>query len=476
RGAHSRARVEGASPRRDPGIPCRLPGIPAVSAKRDETYHITEQPGVRGATCRSALGAAPMELSAPPSSTPILLSSSPTFHCPKLLRCSLLRVINAGRAATGTSARPWGRARPPSRGRVCTSAVPGGETARFGIWACSQAGTAGSDPLKGNVSKFTDSVWRFLRPHTIRGTALGSVALVTRALIENSDLINWWLVFKAFYGLVALICGNGYIVGINQIYDIGIDKVNKPYLPIAAGDLSVDSAWLLVSLFAASGLLIVFLNFGPFISSLYCLGLFLGTIYSVPPFRLKRYPVAAFLIIATVRGFLLNFGVYYATRAALGLTFEWSLPVAFITVFVTLFALVIAITKDLPDVEGDRKFQISTLATKLGVRNIGLLGSGLLLANYLGAILAAIYMPQAFRRSLMIPIHAILALALIFQAWLLEKANYTKVSEEELPLAIEMSTGAASWLATATGTITGISEDSPLHHAWRSPVTTNLPG
>lgn len=32
-----------------------------------------------------------------------------------------------------------------------------------------------------------------------------------------------------------------------------------------------------------------------------------------------------------------------------------SAPVAFITSFVTLFALVIAITKDLPDVEGDRK-------------------------------------------------------------------------------------------------------------------------
>jgi homogentisate solanesyltransferase len=184
---------------------------------------------------------------------------------------------------------------------------------------------------------------------------LGSIALVARALIENPQLINWWLVFKAFYGLVALICGNGYIVGINQIYDIRIDKVNKPYLPIAAGDLSVQTAWLLVVLFAAAGFSIVVTNFGPFITSLYCLGLFLGTIYSVPPFRLKRYPVAAFLIIATVRGFLLNFGVYYATRAALGLTFQWSSPVAFITCFVTLFALVIAITKDLPDVEGDRK-------------------------------------------------------------------------------------------------------------------------
>ncbi|CAA7054407.1 unnamed protein product [Microthlaspi erraticum] len=85
------------------------------------------------------------------------------------------------------------------------------------------------------------------------------------------------------------------------------------------------------------------------------LGLFLGTIYSVPPFRMKRFPVATFLIIATVRGFLLNFGVYHATRAALGLPFQWSAHVAFITYFVTLFALVIAITKDLPDVEGDRK-------------------------------------------------------------------------------------------------------------------------
>ncbi|KAL6555485.1 putative homogentisate phytyltransferase 2, chloroplastic [Orobanche gracilis] len=51
---------------------------------------------------------------------------------------------------------------------------------------------------------------------------------------------------------------------------------------------------------AASALLIVGLNFGPFITSLYCLGLFLGTIYSVPPFWMKRYPVITFLIIAMV--------------------------------------------------------------------------------------------------------------------------------------------------------------------------------
>ncbi|RVX09537.1 Homogentisate solanesyltransferase, chloroplastic [Vitis vinifera] len=374
------------------------------------------------------------------------------------------------------------------------------------VQASTQVGAAGSDPPLNKFSVFKDACWRFLRPHTIRGTALGSTALVARALIENPNLIKWSLLFKAFSGLLALICGNGYIVGINQIYDISIDKyatlmVNKPYLPIAAGDLSVQSAWFLVLFFAVAGVLIVGSNFGSFITSLYCLGLVLGTIYSVPPFRMKRFPVAAFLIIATVRGFLLNFGVYYATRAALGLPFMWrcvnpllaepvlkpegsipvwicqwwnltqnfhmdtkisylnlfviiipifptvkklpnfnnlictcSAPVVFITTFVTLFALVIAITKDLPDVEGDRKYQISTLATKLGVRNIAFLGSGLLLVNYIGSILAAIYMPQsfslhalqAFRLSLMIPAHAILAAGLIFQARVLEQANYTK--------------------------------------------------
>ncbi|XP_057546138.1 homogentisate solanesyltransferase, chloroplastic [Amaranthus tricolor] len=297
---------------------------------------------------------------------------------------------------------------------------------RFFIRACAQAGSAGSDSAVDKVSEFRDAIWRFLRPHTIRGTALGSFALVARALIENPNLIRWSLTLKAFSGLVALICGNGYIVGINQIYDIGIDKVNKPYLPIAAGDLSVGSAWMLVLIFAITGLSIVATNFGPFITSLYCLGLFLGTIYSVPPFRMKRFPVLAFLTIATVRGFLLNFGVYYATRAALGLPFEWSYPVVFITTFVTLFALVIAITKDLPDVEGDRKFQISTLATKLGVKNISLLGSGLLLLNYIGSVAAAVYFPEAFRRSLMIPIHTILAICLVFQTQLLDQANYSK--------------------------------------------------
>ncbi len=87
----------------------------------------------------------------------------------------------------------------------------------------------------GTVSSFIQAFWKFLRPHTIRGTILGSSAVTARALLESPGLIDWGLLPKAIMGVVALLCGNGYIVGINQIYDVDIDRVNKPFLPIASG-------------------------------------------------------------------------------------------------------------------------------------------------------------------------------------------------------------------------------------------------
>ena len=58
---------------------------------------------------------------------------------------------------------------------------------------------------------------------------------MTRALLETPQAIDWALLPRALLGLVALLCGNGYIVGINQIYDVDIDRTNKPFLPVAAG-------------------------------------------------------------------------------------------------------------------------------------------------------------------------------------------------------------------------------------------------
>jgi homogentisate solanesyltransferase len=86
-------------------------------------------------------------------------------------------------------------------------------------------------------------------------------------------------------------------------------------------------------------------QFSPLIFKLYMTGMVLGTLYSVPPIQLKRIPICAGTTIAFVRGFLLNFGVYYAVREALGVSFQWNPVVVFISSFMTIFASVIAITK-----------------------------------------------------------------------------------------------------------------------------------
>jgi|Transcript_6382 homogentisate solanesyltransferase len=283
----------------------------------------------------------------------------------------------------------------------------------------------GSSDTRAKTS-FLAAFWKFLRPHTIRGTILGSLAVTSKAIMENPAAIDWGLLPRAMLGVLALLCGNGYIVGINQIYDVEIDAVNKPFLPMAAGELGFTQAWAICVVLAAAGLGITTFNFGSLIAKLYAFGLFLGTIYSVPPLRLKKNAVAAFAIIATVRGFLLNFGVYHATRAALGLPFVWSPPIAFITTFVTVFATVIAITKDLPDVDGDKKFGIETFATRMGVRNIAYLGSGLLVANYAGAVALAVRMPHAFNAAVMVPFHALFAALVVAATVRLDKSRYSR--------------------------------------------------
>ncbi|CAM9748531.1 unnamed protein product [Chrysoparadoxa australica] len=294
-----------------------------------------------------------------------------------------------------------------------------------------------------DLSQRAKAVYDFSRPHTIRGTILASFTGVARALIEQPAAISLDLVPRAVLGLVALLLGNAFIVGINQIYDVDIDKVNKPFLPMAAGKMSQRFAWGVVVFSATMGpaiglspsrhlvmmstkpnascaalsLLSVFKNFSPLIIKLYMFGLTIGALYSVPPFQFKRIPILAGLTIACVRGFLLNFGVYYAVKEALGQSFSWNPAVIFLARFMTVFAGVIAVTKDLPDTEGDRfvsncptacsrMYNVSTFATRRGVSWTAKAASVVLGLNYVSAIVQGAISPAgSFNRKLMIGAH-----------------------------------------------------------------------
>ena len=58
---------------------------------------------------------------------------------------------------------------------------------------------------------------------------------------------------RAFVGLLALLLGNAFIVGLNQIYDKEIDEINKPFLPIASGEMTGRFAWGMCGICAVIG-------------------------------------------------------------------------------------------------------------------------------------------------------------------------------------------------------------------------------
>jgi homogentisate phytyltransferase/homogentisate geranylgeranyltransferase len=218
-------------------------------------------------------------------------------------------------------------------------------------------------------------LWRFARPHTIIGTALSVVGLYAISAGGRGvpDLAATLLV-----GLMVNIA----IVGVNQITDVEIDRINKPLLPIAAGLLSESRARIIVLVCTVVPLLLA-LTQGAVETVAVATGLAVGALYSLPPFRLKRFPVPASLCITGVRSLVVNLGVYWHFAGRI------DAPVWALCLFVLPFSFAIAVLKDVPDIEGDRAYSIRTFTVRLGGRRVFQIGLAALALAYAGMIFVA---------------------------------------------------------------------------------------
>jgi homogentisate phytyltransferase/homogentisate geranylgeranyltransferase len=235
------------------------------------------------------------------------------------------------------------------------------------------------------------TLWRFSRPHTLIGTFLSAAGLYAIAVHElpGSGLGDLFWVIVAGAGV------NLAIVGVNQITDVEIDRVNKPHLPIAAGELTREAAWRIV-LVAALLPVVLALTQGLFETAAVVVALAVGAAYSVPPVRLKRWPLAAALCISGVRSTVVNLGMYGHFALAFGGALTIAPSVWALTAFVLPFSFAIAVLKDVPDMEGDRRYRIATFTVRLGPRRAARLGIGALVVAYAGmAILGPLLVSDA---------------------------------------------------------------------------------
>ena len=109
---------------------------------------------------------------------------------------------------------------------------------------------------------------------------------------------------------------------LNQIYDLEIDRVNKPKRPLPSGRLTIAEVWWFTNITYALALVLAWLVAPKGRHECFWLvavAVVCTYLYSVPPFRTKRLGIWANVTIAIPRGVLLKVAGWSSVKTIVGL-------------------------------------------------------------------------------------------------------------------------------------------------------------
>ena len=210
-------------------------------------------------------------------------------------------------------------------------------------------------------------VWfELARPFTLVAPALGFASgAVTAAGATPAQPFTAALAIYPLIGLTMAAVLNSASNALNQIYDLEIDRINKPKRPLPSGRVSVREAWIFtLAAYAAALALAWFVAPGGRHECFWIVAVAtaITVLYSVPPFRTKRLGIWANVTIAVPRGVLLKVAGWSSVKTIFGVE-PWYIGAIF-----GLFLLGASTTKDFADMEGDARGGCRTLPIIYGVR------------------------------------------------------------------------------------------------------------
>ena len=204
--------------------------------------------------------------------------------------------------------------------------------------------------------------WDFLRPFTLMPPAIGMISGgITAFGAYPKSTFHWQIVLMIALGSLMAALLNGASNSLNQIYDLEIDRINKPSRFLPSGKMSLKEAWgVTVVLYIVSLILAWIVSWECFL--LVVIAAVMTYLYSAPPVRTKRWGIAANVTIAIPRGILLKVAGWSTVKTI----FNWE-P-WFIGLIFGTFLLGATTTKDYADIQGDKAQGCITLPIKYGVR------------------------------------------------------------------------------------------------------------
>jgi 4-hydroxybenzoate polyprenyltransferase len=210
----------------------------------------------------------------------------------------------------------------------------------------------------------------FARPFTLLPPALGVVsgAITAWGAHGTREPITLATLAPVLWGALMAAVLNSASNAINQIYDLEIDRLNKPRRPLPAGALTLTEAWGFTAACFVLAWMLAWLAVPRGLEGRHeCFWIVLFTsvlvwAYSAPPLRTKRHGIWANVTIAVPRGLLLKVAGWSTVKTILDPE-PW-----FIGTIFGLFVLGASTTKDFADIEGDRAGGCQTLPILYGVK------------------------------------------------------------------------------------------------------------
>ncbi|MCX7957451.1 MAG: UbiA family prenyltransferase [Deltaproteobacteria bacterium] len=203
-----------------------------------------------------------------------------------------------------------------------------------------------------------------MRPFTLIAPSLGIISGAITAFgaeprfYHNSETTILWIA-KILIASVAASLLNAASNVLNQIYDIEIDRINKPERVLVRGEMSIGEAKVFsFALYAVSVFPIIFVNTQCFL--LYLIAAIATILYSMPPFRFKRNGWIANLTIAIPRGVLLKVAGWSVTKSIFS-SEAWLIGTIF-----GLFLFGATNSKDFADIKGDMANGCRTIPVMYG--------------------------------------------------------------------------------------------------------------
>ena len=203
------------------------------------------------------------------------------------------------------------------------------------------------------------------RPFTLVAPALGffSGGLTAIGAAPYEPWTPRLLVYPLIGSLMAAVLNAGNNT-LNQIYDLEIDRINKPKRPLPSGRVSIRDAWIWTWItYIAAIILAWFVEPGGRHECFWIVlvAVICTFIYSMPPLRTKRLGIWANVTIAIPRGVLLKVAGWSSVKTI------WGLEPWYIGSIFGLFLLGATTTKDFADMDGDRRGGCRTLPIQYGV-------------------------------------------------------------------------------------------------------------